>query len=138
MRFWLIRGVVLAFVLAGADVGLAALAVQHSDLTVVRSIVLGVVAGLAALWAALDGWRRLDDRGRAWVLAAVIAGFGSGLLRVIGRAVFVDETGLSSLGTALTGDAAFGALVVLVPAGLGLFVGARFAQRDTVKAGPTE
>src|SRR5882724_9650347 len=133
MRFWLIRGVVLAFVLAGADVGLAALAVHDSNLTVLRSITLGVVAGLAALWAAVDGWKRIDDRGRAWVLASIIAGFGSGLLRVIGKAIFVDETGLSSLGSALTGDAAFGALIVLIPAGLGLFVGARIAQRDTAK-----
>lgn len=147
MRFWLIRGFVLAFVLAGADVGLAAIAVQTSSLGVIRSVVLGVVAGLAALWAALDGWRQLDDRGRVWVLAAVIAGFASGLLRVIGKAIFVDETGMSSLGSALTGDAAFGALVILIPAGLGLLVGSRInqhrissqsdpAQRDTAKAGP--
>jgi hypothetical protein len=138
MRFWLIRGAVLAFVLAGADVGLAALAVHDSNLTVLRSISLGVVAGLAALWAAFDGWKRADERGRAWVLASIIAGFGSGLLRVVGKAVFVDETGLSSLGSALTGDAAFGALIVLIPAGLGLFVGARLSQRDTAKAEPVE
>ena len=147
VRFWLIRGLVLAFVLAGADVGLAALAVHHGSLGVLRSIVLGVVAGLAALWAAADGWRQLADRGRAWVLASIIAGFGSGLLRVIGKAIFVDETGLSSLGSALTGDAAFGALMILVPAGLGLVVGGwisrvdfagRFSQRDTAKAGPAE
>ncbi|GAB3879666.1 hypothetical protein GCM10029964_032460 [Kibdelosporangium lantanae] len=134
MRFWLIRGVVLAFVLAGADVGLAKLAVHDSNLTLLRSIVLGVVAGLAALWGAFDGWRRLDDRARAWVIAAVIAGFGSGVLRVVGKALLVDETGLSSLGSALTGDAAFGALIVLIPAGLGLFVGSRIAQRETAKA----
>jgi hypothetical protein len=138
MRFWLIRGGVLAVVLAGADVGLAALAVHDSNLSVLRSIVLGVVAGLAALWAAVDGWRRLADRGRAWVIASIFAGFASGLLRVIGKAIFVDETGLSSLGSALTGDAAFGALLVLVPAGLGLLVGARIAQRETAKAGPAE
>jgi hypothetical protein len=150
VRFWLIRGFVLAFVLAGADVGLAAIAVHTSSLSVIRSIVLGVVAGLAALWAALDGWRQLEDRGRVWVLAAVIAGFASGLLRVIGKAVFVDETGMNSLGSALTGDAAFGALVMLIPAGLGLLVGSRIsehraqgdsaqrdsAQGDTAKAGP--
>lgn len=130
MRFWLIRGLVLAFVLAGADVGLALLAVHSSSLGVLRSIVLGVVAGLAALWAAFDSWRRLDDRGRAWVLAAIVAGFGSGLLRVIGKAIFVDETGLSALGSALTGDAAFGALVVLVPAGIGLFVGEKLTKRQ--------
>ncbi|NRN64335.1 hypothetical protein GC106_15410 [Kibdelosporangium sp. 4NS15] len=138
MRFWLIRGGVLAFVLAGADVGLAAIAVHVSSLGVLRSTVLGVVAGLAALWGALDGWRQLDDRARIWVLSSIVAGFASGLLRVIGKSVFVDETGLSSLGSALTGDAAFGALVILVPAGLGLLVGGRIAQRATAKAGPTE
>jgi hypothetical protein len=138
VRFWLIRGLVLAFVLAGADVGLAALAVHHSSLGPLRSIVLGVVAGLAALWAAIDGWRQLDDRGRAWVLASIIAGFGSGLLRVIGKAIFVDETGLNSLGSALTGDAAFGALLILLPAGLGLLVGGWLAQREIAKAGPAE
>jgi hypothetical protein len=138
MRYWLIRGGVLAVVLAGADVGLAAVAVHDSNLTVLRSIVLGVVAGFAALWAAVDGWKRLDERGRVWVLAAVVAGFGSGLLRVIGKAVFVDETGVSSLGSALTGDAAFGALIVLIPAGLGLLIGQRLGQRDTAEAEPVE
>ncbi|MCE7010581.1 hypothetical protein LWC34_48430 [Kibdelosporangium philippinense] len=138
MRFWLIRGGVLAFVLAGADVGLAAIAVHISSLGVIRSIVLGVVAGLAALWGALDGWHQLADRARIWVLASIVAGFASGILRVIGKAIFVDETGLSSLGSALTGDAAFGALVILVPAGLGLLVGGRLAQRGTAKAGPVE
>ncbi|ALG15334.1 hypothetical protein [Kibdelosporangium phytohabitans] len=138
MRFWLIRGGVLAFVLAGADVGLAAVAVHVSSLGVIRSIVLGVVAGLAALWGALDGWRRLGDRARIWVLASIVAGFGGGVLRVLGKAILVDETGLSSLGSALTGDAAFGALVILVPAGLGLLVGGRLAQREKASAGPTE
>jgi hypothetical protein len=136
MRYWLIRGFVMAFVLAGADVGLAAVAVQVSSLNLIRSIVLGVVAGVAALWAALDGWRRLDDRGRIWVLSAVIAGFASGVLRVVGKAIFVDETGVSALGSALTGDAAFGALVILIPAGIGLLAGSRIAQRDNAKAGP--
>lgn len=138
VRFWLIRGGVLAFVLAGADVGLAAVAVHVSSLGVIRSVVLGVVAGLAALWGALDGWHRLDDRARIWVLAAVVAGFASGVLRVVGKAILVDETGMSSLGSALTGDAAFGALVILVPAGLGLLVGGRLTQRAKANAGPTE
>jgi hypothetical protein len=138
MRFWLIRGGVLAFVLAGADVGLAAVAVHNSNLTLFRSIVLGVIAGLAALWAASDGWHQVDDRGRGWVLASIVAGFASGVLRVVGKAIFVDETGLSSLGSALTGDAAFGALLVLIPAGLGLMVGARLGQRSTAKAEPAE
>jgi hypothetical protein len=138
VRFWLIRGGVFAFVLAGADVGLAAVAVHNSNLTLLRSIVLGVVAGLAALWAAVDGWHHVEDRGRGWVIASIVAGFASGALRVIGKAIFVDETGLSSLGSALTGDAAFGALLVLIPAGLGLLVGARIAQRDTAKTSPGE
>lgn len=138
VRFWLIRGGVLAFVLAGADVALAAVAVHAGSLGVLRSIVLGAVAGLAALWGALDGRRGLDDRARIWVLAAIVAGFASGVLRVAGKAMLVDGTGMSSLGSALTGDAAFGALVILVPAGLGLLAGGRIAQREKASAGPTE
>ena len=52
----------------------------------------------------------------------------AGILYVIGRAVFVDQTSASDLGGALTGGAAFSALLVLVPAGLGLFVGGRIGH----------
>lgn len=45
-----------------------------------------------------------------------------------GRAVFVDQTGVSELGRALTGGAAFSALLVLIPAGLDLFAGAKIAK----------
>jgi hypothetical protein len=47
------------------------------------------------------------------------------LLGVIGRGTLVDQTGVWALGSALTGGAAFTALVILVPAGLGLAVGGR-------------
>jgi hypothetical protein len=135
MRPWLIRGIVLALVLAAADVGLAAIAVRETSLGIIRPLTLGLVAGVAALWAALDGWRRLDDRGRAWLFASVFAGFAGGLLRVVGKAVLVDGTGLSSLGSALTGDAAFAALLFLIPAGLGLLVGGRIQRTAGGRAG---
>lgn len=108
---------------------LAKYAVYHpTDQTLMTSVALAVLVGAAALWSALDGWRGLPDRGRAWFIAALVAGVVSGILYVIGRAVFVDQTGVSELGGALTGGAAFSALLVLVPAGLGLFVGGRIGR----------
>ncbi|MCR6482624.1 B-4DMT family transporter [Amycolatopsis sp. OK19-0408] len=108
---------------------LAKYAVYHpTDQTLVVSLALAVLVGAAALWSALDAWRGVPERGRAWFIAALVTGVVSGILYVIGRAVFVDQTGVSDLGGALTGGAAFSALLVLVPAGLGLFVGARIGR----------
>lgn len=94
------------------------------------AIVLGVVVGIAAVWAAVDTWLDVSGRQAGWLIAALIAGWGAGVLGVIGRGVFVDQTGVGDLGEALTGGAAFTALLVLAPAGVGLLVG-RF-----LRAGP--
>ena len=108
---------------------LAKYAVYHpTDQALPVSLALAVLVGAAALWSALDAWRGLPDRGRVWFVSALIAGPVAGILYVIGRAVFVDQTGVSELGGALTGGAAFSALLVLIPAGLGLFVGGRIGR----------
>ncbi|WP_435869872.1 B-4DMT family transporter [Amycolatopsis mediterranei] len=108
---------------------LAKYAVYHpTDQALPVSLALAVLVGAAALWSALDAWRGLPDRGRVWFISALIAGPVAGILYVIGRAVFVDQTGVSELGGALTGGAAFSALLVLIPAGLGLFVGGRIGR----------
>jgi hypothetical protein len=127
MGSWLLRGTCMALLISGIDVGLAALAAhQASSLGVLRPISLGVVIGVAAVWGALDTWLRIEYRGRNWVSAALVAGLLSGVLRVVGRAIFVDETELSALVTALTGDAAFTALIVLLPASIGVLIGGTF------------
>ncbi|MGW5054647.1 B-4DMT family transporter [Actinokineospora sp. NPDC004072] len=126
MRMWLVRGGVLAVVHAAAAVFTALLRAQDpTDQSTASALVLGLLAGVSAVWAAVDGWRDVPDRGRTWVIACLVAGWGAAVLGVVGRAVFVDETGVSALGPALTGGAAFTALLVLVPAGLGLLVGPR-------------
>ncbi|MFI5608130.1 B-4DMT family transporter [Amycolatopsis sp. NPDC051903] len=126
---WLTRGLVMAVVHAAAMTLLAKWSVFHpTDQTVITSATLAVLVGIAALWSAVDGWRGVAHRGRAWFIAALVAGVVSGILYVIGRAVFVDQTGVSELAAALTGGAAFSALLVLVPAGLGLFVGGRIRR----------
>ncbi|SEF34969.1 hypothetical protein SAMN05421837_107661 [Amycolatopsis pretoriensis] len=129
MSAWVIRGLGMALLHGVALTLLAKYAVYHpTDQTLMTSVALAVLVGAAALWSALDGWRGLPDRGRAWFIAALVAGVVSGILYVVGRAVFVDQTGVSELGGALTGGAAFSALLVLVPAGLGLFVGGRIGR----------
>ncbi|MEV4142555.1 B-4DMT family transporter [Amycolatopsis sp. NPDC049691] len=139
MSAWVIRGLGMALLHAVALTLLAKYAVYHpTDQTLMTSVALAVLVGAAALWSALDAWRGLPDRGRAWFIAALVAGVVSGILYVIGRAVFVDQTGVSELGGALTGGAAFSALLVLVPAGLGLFVGGRIGRRPADEEAASE
>ncbi|WP_406629552.1 B-4DMT family transporter [Amycolatopsis sp. WGS_07] len=126
---WLTRGLVMAVVHAAAMTLLAKWSVFHpTGQTLFTSLAIAVLVGVAALWSAIDGWRDVPDRGRAWFIASLVAGVCSGILYVIGRAIFVDQTGVSELKAALTGGAAFSALLVLVPAGLGLFVGGRIRR----------
>jgi len=99
-----------------------------TDKTLVTSLALAVLVGAAAGWGAVDAWQGKPERGKNWFIAALIAGPVSGVLYVIGRAVFVDQTGASELGGALTGGAAFSALLVLIPAGIGLFVGGHITK----------
>lgn len=123
---WLIRGLVLAAVYAAAAVGVAWAAVFHRDaMTVVTSVVFAAMLGVALTWGAIDGWRRLPERGRTWTYAALTAGPLAGIAYVIGRAVFIDQTGVSALGVQLTSGAAFFVLLVIVPAWVGQYVGRR-------------
>nr|WP_167668576.1 B-4DMT family transporter [Saccharomonospora xinjiangensis] len=128
MPSWIPRGLGMALLHAAAAVATAKFAVfQPTDHTLVAAIALAVLVGTVALWSAIDAWTGLAGAGRCWFIAALVAGAGSGVLTVAGKAVFVDRTGVSALASALTGGAAFTALLVLVPAGLGLLVGRRLA-----------
>jgi hypothetical protein len=114
----------MALLHAIADTALAKAAVyEPTGLTTAKIVVIALLVGAAALWSAVDGWRRLRDRGRTWVIAALVAGEASAVLSVIGQATLVDQSGTSQLWPALTGGAAFTALLVLIPAGLGMFAG---------------
>lgn len=132
MSAWLLRAVVMAVVHAAVQVALASVEVHYpTDLSLVRPIVLALLIGAAALWGALDGWSRRPEGGRTWFIAALVAGPVSGVLAVIGRGTLVDQTGISALWSALTGGAAFVALLILLPAALGLLVGGRMeAPKD--------
>lgn len=147
MRTWLLRGAVMAVVHAVAETVRADFGVHHpTSRTVFEAVVLGVLAGTAAVWGAVDRWRGVEDAGRAWLIASLVAGWGAAVLGVIGKAAFVDQTGVAELGGALTGGAAFTALLVLVPAAIGLGAGnwiraSRTAEDDTEdepqRGGPT-
>lgn len=126
MPSWVLRSLGMAVLHATATVALAKVAVfQPTESTFATVIALSLLVGAAALWSALDAWLGLVDGGRTWFITALVAGVVSGVLSVIGRSMFVDQTGISELGTAVTGGAAFTALLILVPAGLGLLVGGR-------------
>lgn len=124
MGTWLLRGVVMAVVHAAAETVRADFGVHNpTSRTMFEALVLGVLAGVAAVWAAVDRWRGVPDAGRAWLIASLVAGWGAGILGVVGKSIFVDQSGVADLGSALTGGAAFTALLVLVPAAIGLGAG---------------
>ena len=109
---------------AAAQVLLAAAQVSHPDaMHVARPIVLAGLVGVVCAWSAIDGWRRVPKRGMAWLIGSLFGGVLAGLLGVIGEAAFVDQTGVWALAGALTGGAAFTALLIIAPAGLGLLAG---------------
>lgn len=125
----------MAMVHAAVQVALAAVTVhQPTDLSLVRPIVLALLIGVAALWGALDGWMRRPEGARTWFIAALVAGPLAGLFSVAGRRLMVDRTGLADLWPAMTGGAAFIALLVLVPAALGLLVGGRMEAAPEARA----
>jgi hypothetical protein len=131
MRPWLTRGCVMAVLYAAAETLLAAVQVNDPNSgSVLDPIVLAVLVGVSGLWAGVDGWLRKPRRGMNWFYGGLIGGVLAGLLSVIAKALFVDQTGVWALGPALTGDAAFIALLIMVPAGLGIAVGGRLTPPD--------
>src|SRR5699024_7004303 len=126
MPAWLLRGLCMGVLQAIGVTAVAKLnATQPGDLTLEAAVAIAVLVGVAATWSAVDGWFGRRDRGRDWFVAGLIAGPVAGILGVVGRGLLVDQTGVAALGEALTGGAAFLALLVIVPAGIGMFVGSR-------------
>jgi hypothetical protein len=137
VRTWLLRGAVLAVVHAVAETARAGFGVHHpTSRTLFEAIMLGVLVAVAAVWGALDTWRDVPDRGKVWLIACLIAGWGAAVLGIIGKSIFVDQTGVADLGGALTGGAAFTALLVLVPACIGLLAGRWIRPPGRTRADP--
>ncbi|KJK46355.1 hypothetical protein UK23_23610 [Lentzea aerocolonigenes] len=111
--------------------GVSAVAVRSPEATSVRPIALGLLVAAAVIWGAVDRLRELPSPGMQWFIASLIAGPFAGALGVIGSALLVDQTGQEALWVALTGGAAFTALLVLAPAGLGLLLGGFLVSKDS-------
>lgn len=123
-RTWLLRSGVLTLVHAAAETVRAGYGAQHpTSRTLFEAIMLGGLVGVAAVWGAVDTWRNVPERGKVWLATALITGWAAAILGLVGRSVFVDQTGVADLGGALTGGAAFTALLVLVPASIGVLAG---------------
>ncbi|WP_137812070.1 B-4DMT family transporter [Gandjariella thermophila] len=126
MRGWLVRGTTMAVLHAVVQVGVAAARIHTPGaIAVVEPAALGVLAGAAVLWGGLDGWLRRSRRGRgvAWFVAGLLAGPLAGVLGLVGQSALLDQAGVEVLGSVLTSGAAFTALLVMVPAELGLVLG---------------
>ncbi|MDX8031570.1 B-4DMT family transporter [Lentzea sp. BCCO 10_0856] len=132
MRPWFVRALWMGLLHGAVQTGVAAVAVRSPEASSVGPIAIGLLIAAAVIWGAVDTLRDLPSRGMQWFIAALIAGPFAGALGVIGSAVLVDQTGQEALWVALTGGAAFTALLVLAPAGLGMLLGGFLVQKNTV------
>lgn len=136
VREWLTRAgfMVLLHVAVRTTLGLAALSWPTSGPTQ-RTAGLVVVVVVAMVWAGLDALReRTDDEPGAdltvrWLKAAVLAGPVAGLVGWAVEGIFIDSSGTSTLLGDVLGGGAFTALLILVPAVVGLAFG-RLARSD--------
>ncbi|WP_367137699.1 hypothetical protein [Saccharothrix sp. HUAS TT1] len=131
MRAWLVRGFWLGLLHGGVQTGTSAVSVHSPEAAApTRYIAIGLVVVVGLLWGALDAWRQLEGRGLAWFAAGLLAGPVAGVVGVAGRSA-VDQTGLESLGPALTGGAAFTALLVMATGAVGMGIGNALPQPAT-------
>ncbi|SDP09908.1 B-4DMT family transporter [Lentzea jiangxiensis] len=131
MRPWFVRALWMGLLHGAVQTGVAAVGVRSPEAGSVRLIAVGLLIAAAVIWGAVDTLRDLEGRGMQWFVAALIAGPFAGALGVIGSALLVDQTGQEALWVALTGGAAFTALLVLAPAGLGMLLGGFPARKDS-------
>ncbi|MET9630928.1 B-4DMT family transporter [Lentzea sp. NPDC006480] len=129
MRPWFVRALWMGLLHGAVQTGVSAVAVRSPEATSVRPIALGLLVAAAVIWGAVDRLRELPSPGMQWFIASLIAGPFAGALGVIGSALLVDQTGQEALWVALTGGAAFTALLVLAPAGLGLLLGGFLGEK---------
>jgi len=131
MDAWLVRGVWTGLLHGAVQAGVVAVAVRSPEAAgSVRVIAFGLVVVVGVLWGALDAWRRFDGRGMCWFFASLVAGPLAGVVGVVGTGMLVDQTGTESLWPALTGGAAFTALVVLASAAVGMGLGNLLPQPE--------
>ncbi|MFC3896737.1 B-4DMT family transporter [Lentzea rhizosphaerae] len=136
MRPWFVRALWMGLLHGAVQTGVAAVAVRSPEATSVGPIAIGLLIAAALIWGAVDTLRDLPSRGMQWFIAALIAGPFAGALGVIGSALLVDQTGQEALWVALTGGAAFTALLVLAPAGLGMLLGGFLVPKDSASPHP--
>jgi len=133
MRPWFVRALWMGLLHGAVQTGVSAVAVRSPEATSVGPIAIGLLIAAAVLWGAVDTLRDLPSRGMQWFIAALIAGPFAGALGVIGSALLVDQTGQEALWVALTGGAAFTALLILAPAGVGMLLGGLLVQKDSAR-----
>ncbi|HEX7322257.1 MAG TPA: B-4DMT family transporter [Mycobacterium sp.] len=142
MNKWLVRGLAFAalmYAVRFAQSVLMNLMPTHADVITVAVLLLG------APWAVLWGWAdgnadakahpdpdRRDDLAMIWLVAGVIAGALSGVLAVITALIYKGYYA-GGLLEELSTFAAFTALIVFVPAMVGVALGRKLLDRKYAK-----
>ncbi|HEU0189872.1 MAG TPA: B-4DMT family transporter [Mycobacterium sp.] len=142
MNKWLVRGLAFTALMYGVRLAqsvLMNLMPTHADVITVAVLLLG--APWALLWGWADGHAdakahpdpdRRDDLAMIWLIAGVIAGALSGVLSVI-TALIYKGFYAGGLLEELSTFAAFTALIVFVPAMVGVALGRKLLDRKYAK-----
>lgn len=136
MRQWLVRAGLLSLVHVAARtaLGFSALSWPTSGQSQRIGGLLAVLA-VALLWSGIDALREdpdddeRDDLVLRWLKAAVLAGPVAGLLGWAVEGAFIDSVGTSALPGNIIGGGAFTALLIFIPALVGMMFG-RWARAD--------
>ncbi len=123
-RPWVLRALVLTAVYGVAQAAFVALRSLSPDLMTLWSVLLlAAVLAVGILWVGAEVVLDRHPPEWSWFFAALAAAPAAGLLSWLLLALFVDDTGVADLGSALVGRAAFTALLVLVSVGIGSRLG---------------
>lgn len=124
LRPWVLRALVLTVVYGVAQAAFVALRSFSPDLMTLWSILLlAVVLAVGIMWVGAEVVLARQPPEWSWFFAALAAAPGAGLLSWILLALFVDDTGVADLWSALVGRASFTALLVLASVGIGSRLG---------------
>ena len=140
MGKWLSRGIVFAALMVVVRLVQGALINQFETKALLISVTLVAVYGiLAFIWGLIDGRDdartnpdpdRRDDLAMTWLLAGLIAGLLSGAVSWAISLVYQSVGNVSGLMNELTTFAAFTALLVFLPAILGVAIGRWVTDRN--------
>lgn len=143
MTSWLLRGISMSIVMIVARVLLGVVVVnQPLHTTVWKTVAIAAVVLISILWGGVDGIRDAranpdpddyDDLTVMWLKAGILAGLISGFVSWLIGTLWLPGIGQAGFFIEMIAGASFTALLIFIPAFVGVMVGRWFTRRDQRK-----